>query len=201
MCQQAAGGDEMALEQLLWLHQARLLGFLRRKVGVDWQGKIEAEDVLQEGYVEICAAMKKFTWTGEDSFYRWATRILDRTFIDRVRSLRRKKRDVIRETSAGEIGGESRRHSLLQQVLRDTATPSRIMRREDAIAAMTACIAKLPEDYRIVVQRLYLDEESLKTIAADLGRTEDAVRRLAGRAVEQLHECMGRATRYLSMRG
>jgi RNA polymerase sigma factor (sigma-70 family) len=90
---------------------------------------------------------------------------------------------------------------LLDHVLRDSLTPSRVMRREDAVAAMMACIARLPEDYRQVIQRMYLEEKPLKEIAADMGRSEDALRRLAGRAVEQLGRCMGRASRYLSLGG
>ncbi len=201
LCRSAAAGETAALERLLLCHYPRLIGFARRKIGVDWQGKLEAEDVLQEGYVEIFANITTFVFEGEDSFYRWATRIIDHTFIDRVRSLRRQKRDVAREAALGSGEGSSRRLLLLDQVMRDSVTASRIMRREDALAAMMACIAKLPEDYRIVVQRVYLGEEPIKAVAADMGRTEDAVRRLAGRAVNQLNECLGNASRYLSMRG
>jgi RNA polymerase sigma-70 factor (ECF subfamily) len=196
LCQSASGGDAEALEQLLWHHNARLLGFVRRKIGVDWQGKIDAEDVLQEAFVKIFAAAKDFTYAGEDSFYRWASRIVDHTFIDQVRHQRRQKRDATREVA---LSSGSRHGMLLDHVLRDSLTPSRVMRREDAVAAMMACIARLPEDYRLVIQRMYLEEEPLKQIAADMGRSEDALRRLAGRAVEQLGQCMGRASRYLSL--
>jgi RNA polymerase sigma-70 factor, ECF subfamily len=199
LCQRACAGDVDAAEQLLIHHHGRLCGFVRRKLGVDWQGKLDAEDILQDGYVRIFASISQFHYAGEDSFYQWASRVVDHAFIDAVRGLRRKKRDVARETSAGRDGDE-RRQSLLDQVLRDSITPSRIMRREDALAAMMACIARLPEDYRTVIQRHHLEEIPLKQVATELGRSEDAVRRLAGRAVQQLNECLGNASRYLSMR-
>jgi DNA-directed RNA polymerase specialized sigma24 family protein len=60
------------------------------------------------------------------------------------------------------------------------------------------CIAALPEDYRIVVEKLYLNQNSLSDVATQMERSEDAVRRLGGRALERLAECMGRASRYLS---
>jgi DNA-directed RNA polymerase specialized sigma24 family protein len=63
---------------------------------------------------------------------------------------------------------------------------------------MMMCMAKLPDDYRDVVQRVYLDEQPIAEVARELGRTEDAVRRLAGRAVERLAASMGEASRYLS---
>ncbi len=70
-----------------------------------------------------------------------------------------------------------------------------------AVGALMTCIAQLPEHYRMVVQRLYLNEEPLAVVATDLGRSEDAVRRLGSRAVERLHRCLGRASHYLSTHG
>jgi DNA-directed RNA polymerase specialized sigma24 family protein len=75
------------------------------------------------------------------------------------------------------------------------------LRHADAVGALMACIARLQDDYRIVVQRLYLRQEPLSAIAADLNRSEDALRRLAGRAIERLTRCMGRASRFLSTFG
>jgi len=187
----AAGGPgaNEAVEKLLALHHHRLMGYARRKVGVDWSGKIDAEDVLQEAYVGVFADIGAFKPQGEDSFYRWATRIIDHRFIDHVRRMRRKKRDTAREIARA--AGSNSRDSLLDRCLADTTTPYRIARRGDAVAAMMVCIAQLPEHYRVVVERLYLNEEPIAKIAADLERTEDAVRRMAGRAVDQLRGGLG----------
>ncbi len=199
-CEQAAAGDQDALEKLLWAHHGRLVGLARRKIGVDWQRKIEPEDLLQEAYIEIFGAIGAFTYTGEDSFYRWATRIVEHRFIDQVRHWRRRKRDAAREVRQV-AGGASGTQSLLARCLPDLGTPSVAMRRQDAEAALMSCFARLTDDYRVVVQRLYLKQEPLSSIAADLGRSEDAIRRLAGRALERLAQCLGRASRYLSSQG
>lgn len=174
------------------------MGFAMRKIGVDWQGKIDPEDILQEAYISIFAGISSFEYRGEESFYHWASRIIDHRFLDQVRSLRRKKRDASRELATGSGGDNSRYHQLLDRVSAETTTPSRVMRREDAVAAMLMCIAKLPEDYRKAVQRLYLEEAAVSEVAGELGRSEDAVRRLAGRAIEQLARNMGHASRFLS---
>lgn len=198
LCVQAAQGDQDAVTKLLFLHHARLLGFAIRKIGVDWQGKLDPEDVLQEAYIGVFAGIATFEHRGEDSFYHWVTRIIEHRFLDQVRALRRKKRDASREVSIGGAGGASRHQSMFDRLLPDLATASRVMRREDALAAMLTCMAKLPEDYRQVIQRVYLDETSMADVARELDRSEDAVRRLAGRAVERLAACMGAASRYLS---
>jgi DNA-directed RNA polymerase specialized sigma24 family protein len=50
-------------------------------------------------------------------------------------------------------------------------------------------LARLPGDYREVLRRVYLNGEPFSVVATDMRRTEDAVRRLAGRALERLrHE-------------
>lgn len=200
LCRLAASGDEDAVTRLLCHHHHRLLGFTIRKIGVDWQGKIDPEDVLQEAYISVVESIHTFTWQGEDSFYHWVARIIDHRFLDQVRALRRKKRDAAREVAL-DASRASRHGAMLDRLMPDLSTASRVMRREDAIAAMLTCMAKLPEDYRQALQRIYLNEEPIKDVARDMNRTEDALRRLAGRAVERLAACMGHASRYLSGAG
>lgn len=190
-----ASGDLDAAERLLWLHHRRLMARARRKVGVDWQGKIDPEDLLQEAYIDILRQIDGFQATDGEAFYRWAAHIVDHKFIDQVRRLRRRKRDVSREV--GRPGGAGRM-SLLSQLLPDDTTPSRILRHQDATGAMMSCIARLSEEHREVITRHYLWEQSFASIAADLGKSEDAVRRLGSRAIERLRACMGRASDYLS---
>lgn len=200
LCVSAATGDEDAITRLIAAHHHRFLGFTIRKIGIDWQGKIDAEDVLQEAYLGVFTGINQFTSQGEDSFYHWVTKIIEHRFLDQVRALRRKKRDAAREV-AFDPHQSSKHQAMIDRLMPDFTTASRVMRRQDAVGAMLLCMAKLPDDYRQAVQRLYLDEEPIKQVAADMGKTEDALRRLAGRAVERLAACMGHASRYLSNAG
>ncbi|MDX2116361.1 MAG: RNA polymerase sigma factor [Planctomycetota bacterium] len=200
LCAQAAGGEQEATTRLLAHYHHRLLGFTIRKVGVDWQGKLDPEDVLQEAYVGVFTGVGSFTYQGEDSFYYWVTKVIEHRFLDQVRALRRKKRDAAREVAI-DPASRSRHQAMLDRIMPDYTTASRIIRREDAVAAMILTIASLPDDYREVLQRVYLNEQPIREAAAEMGRTEDAVRRLAGRAVERLAASMGHASRYLSGAG
>lgn len=199
-CSAAAKGDEEAITKLIACHHHRFLGFTIRKIGIDWKGKIDAEDVLQEAYLGVFNGIAQFSPQGEDSFYHWVTKIIEHRFLDQVRALRRKKRDAAREV-AFDPGQSSKHQAMLDRLMPDLTTASRVMRRQDAVGAMLLCMAKLPEEYRQAIQRLYLDEEPIKKVAEDMGKTEDALRRLAGRAVERLAACMGHASRYLSNAG
>lgn len=199
-CREAAGGDHGALEKLLWSYHERLLSFTRRKIGPDWHGKIDPEDILQEAYIEVFTKIADFAYRGEDSFYHWASWIINHRFIDQVRHWRRQKRDPARElTPPGRQA--SSYDTLLERCRAEVTTPSVALRRSDARNALMTCIAKLPDDYRTVVRRLYLNQEPLAAIATDLDRSEDAVRRLGSRALQRLTRCLGRASRYLSSRG
>jgi len=199
LCAQSSNGDQDALQRLLHLHHDRLLGAIRRKIGPQWQGKIEAEDVLQEAYVDAFAAAKSFQYAGPESFYQWIKQIADHRFFHHVRHWRTRSRDVKREIRTDRT--PSSYAPLLERCLADTATPSRIVRKQDAAGVLMGCIARLPEDYRVVVQRHLLRQEPLETVAADLDRTPEAVRRMAYRAVERLRGELGRASQYLSRSG
>lgn len=194
--QAAATGDLEAVEALFNTMHDRFLGLARRKVGVDWQGKIDPDDILQETYIAAFGGVEGFKPEGADAFYRWVAAIIDHRFIDSVRKLRRLKRDVKRQQRMP--SRISRHESMVQQFGDQYGRPSRVVHRDDAIGTLMACIAQLPEDQRIVVQRLHLDEAPIAEVARELDRTEDATRRLAGRGLERLEQLMGRRSKYLS---
>lgn len=197
LCRAAAAGDADALERLICTHHSRLLSFTHRRIGLQWQGKIEPEDVLQQAYIDVFARIGQFEYQDADSFYRWVTRIIDHRLGDMLRYWRAQKR-----TTAREHGHASSSYgSLLERCLPPPRTPSGAVRREEALGALLSCLARLPDDHRLAVQLLYLDEQTVFAAAAKLDRSEDAVRRLAGRALERLQRCMGRASRYLSSQG
>ena len=161
------------------------------------RGKIDAEDILQEAYADIFAGITSFSPAGQDAFYHWAVQIINNRFIDHVRFLRRKKRDATREIGQA-AAANSMYQSILDQCAGSCERPSMALRREDAQRAIMTGLCRLPADYREAVQALFLRQEPLAEVAAKLGRSEDAERRLAGRALEQLRDHLGRASLYLS---
>lgn len=170
--QAASTGDLEALTALFDAMHDRFLGLARRKVGVDWQGRIDPDDILQEAYIAAFGGIGGFKPDGSEAFYRWVASIIDHRFIDAVRKLRRLKRDVTRQRRMP--SRVSRHESLVQRLGDRHGRPSQVFRRQDAIGTLMACIAQLPEDQRIVVQRLHLDEAPLAEVARELDRTEDA---------------------------
>jgi RNA polymerase sigma factor (sigma-70 family) len=194
LCGEAAAGSPEALTTLLLIHHARLLEHAVRKVGPDWRGKLDPEDLLQEAYTDVFTAVRSFAYRGPDSFYQWVAQIVDRRYVDQVRRWRARKRDVAREqrtAGAADTGGSAYQRMMERHFL-DSHTPSRSVGTRESVGVLMCAIAKLPEDYRQVLRRVYLNDEPLAAVAAEMRRSEDAIRRLAGRALERLrHDVNG----------
>ena len=194
---QAIAGDVDALERLLAVHHRRFFGFARRKIGVDWLNKIDPDDLLQDAYVQVFGSVRSFLPSGPDAFYYWVTRIIENKFFDSMRHWSRQKRSAAREAEQ-KASTNSRYDDLLTACGPTSPSPSLGVRKAEMQGLLFGCIARLPADYREVVRRIHLGQESYEGLAAELGRSPEAVRRMAGRAVEQLRECLGRASQFLS---
>ena len=56
----------------------------------------------------------------------------------------------------------------------------------EQVLALELAVARLPEDYRRVIQLRYHEERSFETIAELMERSPNAVRKLWSRAIERL---------------
>lgn len=195
-CRRAATGEHDALEHVLTAYHRRLLGFVRRKIDARWLGKIEPEDVLQEAYVEAFKSIGGFQYQGEESLYHWMTRIIDNRFFSQVRRWQALKRQASRETRKPDCS--SAYQTLLEELGTETQTPSRVAHQLEVQGAIMSCMARLPDELRIVVYRHYFQADTFAAIARDLNRSEDSIRRMAQRAMDGLKTCMGRASQFLS---
>ena len=77
-------------------------------------------------------------------------------------------------------------------------SPSQSAARREAVAAMQAGIAALPDDQRQAVRLHHLSGKTLEETATMMDRTPGAVRGLLRRANEALREALVRATLWLS---
>lgn len=108
----AAGGDRVALERLLRLHEPRLAVLCRRMCG-----PADAEDALQDALVAIVRGISRFD--GRSAFSTWAYRVATNACLDELRRRRRRPlpTDEVPETSpaapADEGGAATDRDELL----------------------------------------------------------------------------------------
>ena len=185
----AGGGDQDAVRRLLVLYHPRLRARLLRKMDAAIKSKIEPEDILQQVYLEVFRAIGQFTYQGKDSFLRWMCAILDRKLIDEYRALRAERRDIRREVKAAPPSAQKTTYiDLMARMMADVGTASQVVRKDEALAVLTACVAGLPEHYRDVIKMRFIEGRPVADVAQTLDRSIGSVHMICHRALKQLRE-------------
>ena len=187
----AAAGDQLALAKLLATYHPLLAARVATRLDPSLRARVSPDDVLQEVYVQVFRQGPRFEHRGPKSFLNWVLTILDHKVIDVHRSAHRERRDVARESPSPKARDWSNScWNLLDQVYRDSTTPSRIVRQEEAVAALLACVAQLPEAYRGIVELRFLEGLPVGQVAERLGKSEDAIVALTQRALKALRAAL-----------
>lgn len=185
----ARGGDDQAVRRLLVLYHPRLKARLLRQMDPVMRSKIEPEDILQQVYLETFRAIGQFEYQGPDSFLRWMYAILDRKLIDEHRAMRAERRDVRREVKqASAPSGQTTYIDLLARITAGGTTPSQVVRKEEALGVLAACVATLPDHYREVIQMRFIEGLPVSDVAARLDRSIGSIHMICHRALRQLRE-------------
>ena len=184
--------DAGAVARLLATHFPVLRS--RADARMDWalKARLEPEDILQEVYVDVFRQVDRFEDRGPDSFLNWVLTILDSKLVDAHRALHRQKRDVARELPARVRGGTGSCWSLVDQLYADSGTPSRVVRKEEAVGALMACMSQLSDLHRQVLRLRILEGSSVADVGDRLGKSPAVIVALTRRALEALRECMDR---------
>lgn len=189
LIRQAASGNEESVRRLLILYHPRLRGRLLKQMDATLRARLEPEDLLQQVYLEAFRALGTFRYEGPNSFLRWLFTILDRKLIDEHRALRAECRDVRREVhSAAPSAGRTTYIDLLSRLSGHGQTASQVIRKGEALAVMTACLASLPEHYQQVVRMRFLEGRPVADVAKALGRSAGSIHMICHRALVQLRE-------------
>lgn len=188
----AGQGDALAVAGLLATYYPVLRARADARMDRLLRSKIDPEDILQEVYLDVFRQMNHFENRGPESFVNWVLTILDSKLIDAARAMRRPKRDASREVRADAVGTAESFWNLLEQVYADSGTPSRVVRRHEALSAVVSSLTDLSEAHRQVLQLRFLDGLSVAEAATRLGKTEAAVVAMTQRALKALRESMDR---------
>lgn len=135
----------------------------------------DADDILQECKVTL---WKQFsTFTPGTNFRAWARTIALHQILNYRRAEQRRPWSPLDQQFIESIAGEIERRG------------EQLERKADSLRA---CLRKLPEAHRAVVVSRYYEERTIDEIAAQSGRTSEAVYRLLSRIRAVLNECINR---------
>lgn len=182
---QARAGDGPALGRLLECYRGYLRLMARSLIAPEFRPHIGASDIVQETFLEAHRDFAAFQGHDEAVLVAWLRKILVRNLANAIGYHHAGRRDVRRQRSI-EQALERSSCALHASLAAPISSPSvRAMRREEAVL-LAAALEKIPADSREVFVLRNLEGVSFDDIAARLGRTPQAVRKVWGRAVVKL---------------
>lgn len=160
---EAAQKDPARFAELYENNFERVYAFVARRV----RDRNEAEDVTSEVFHQALANLPRFQWRGVP-FAAWLFKIASNAIIDRSRRAAREQAlpedfEVAEEIGAQEIGYEIEQRARLFQLF-----------------------TGLPEDQRLVIEKRFAEDKSIREIANEIGRSEGAVKQLQFRGLQNL---------------
>ena len=189
----AQGGDITALGRLLERYRGYLSLLARLQIGRRLQGKVDADDVVQETFLEAHRDFAQFRGATEAELTAWLRQVLARNLANLVRHyLGTRARDVRLER---DLHAELDRSSqALDRGLADPlSSPSRQAARREQAVRLADALNQLPNDYREVLILRHLEELSFPDVARRMDRSLDSVKNLWTRALARLRRALGDA--------
>ena len=152
----AAAGDQQAAGELFGRYHERLRKMVRLRMDHRLKGRVDADDILQEAYLDAAGRLKEYAAQPPMSFYLWLRFLAGQKLIDAARHhLGVQKRDADLEVSLyrGPMP-EASSVSLAAQLLGRLTTPSQAaMRAEMQVRTQEVLNSMDPIDREVLVLR------------------------------------------------
>jgi RNA polymerase sigma-70 factor (ECF subfamily) len=163
----AAQKDLTRFGELYEIHFEQVYAYIARRVNT----RETAEDLTSEVFHKALTHLRSFEWRGVP-FVGWLFRIASNAIVDQAKR------------SAKEISGleDPAAIAVAEVDFTDAIDRARLFR----------LVEELPEDQRRVVVMRFAEEKSICEIAAEIGRSEGAVKQLQFRGLQNLRTQVGK---------
>ena len=169
-------GDEQALGEVFSLCRPRLWRMVNFRLDHRLQGRVDADDILQEAYLSAAQRLQHFVQEGTRSAFIWLRLIVSQTLVDvHRRHIGTQKRDASRDFSI-ERGwtSESTSMSLSFHLLGHLTSPSQAALRAELSQQLDAALVSMNEIDREVLALRHFEELSNSETAQVLQISEQA---------------------------
>ncbi len=185
LIQAARNGDQQALGELVQECRDYLLLIANQDLDQQLRSKLGGSDVVQESLLTAQASFDQFQGTSKTEFIAWIRQILKNDLLQTHRHYRQfEKRQIHRESTID----DSRQ---LGSDLRDQEhTPSTQAAMHEQSQLLENAMANLSAEYQQVIRLRNWDKLSYAEIGKRMGRSEEAARKLWGRAIVSLKNQM-----------
>ena len=168
LVKQYIDGSELALENLINRHQARVFNFINSKV----QDRDTAEDIFQDTFIKVIKTIRNGQYNEEGKFLPWIMRIAHNLVIDFFRKNNRMPK--VRNTEEFDI---------FQFISDNSPNAEHRMVQDQVVKDLQKLVQDLPDDQKeVLIMRLYRDmsfreiaENTNVSINTALGRMRYAI--------------------------
>ena len=188
----AREGDISALNQLYSVYADRVRWIVRFRMSKELRSKLESMDLVQETLIHAFSGLDGFTYSNEGDFVRWLSKIAENELRGSLKKLHADKRDIRKEVRLENFGSSTDRGYVKPHVPIQTTTPSMILSGKEDLAKLEKAIDELKPEYREVIILTKIEGLSYQEIGQKLGKSSDAVRMLATRAMAELTTIFGK---------
>lgn len=157
---EAARQDTARFAELYEHNFERVYAYVARRIG----NRDEAQDLTADVFHEALTNLPRFEWRGVP-FIAWLLGIAANLLSDRWQQSARRQEVVAGDLERVGLEDDAEQRAMLYQL-----------------------VETLPDDQRRVIILRFVGQKSLREVAADLGRSEGAIKQLQLRALQNLRE-------------
>lgn len=191
-------GDEEAFTAWFAELRPRLVRMVHFRLDPRLRGRIDAEDVLQEVYVDAVRRREAFAAAQPMTFFVWLRLIVGQTLVDlHRRHLGAQMRDAGRERSLGGGVSAGTSQSLSFHLLGKLTSPSMAAMRAELSASLTQALEEMNDTDREILALRHFEELSNKEVAEVLGIERKAASIRYVRALERLKKVLSAVPGFL----
>ncbi len=190
--QKAQGGDPAAVDELLRQYRPRIVKMVTLRIDPRIRGRVDQSDVVQETFLEVTRRLPEYLEQPGSPFFLWIRKIAGHKLIDaHRRHLGAQARRADREMSIDQAHRPAASSVwLAQQLVDGMDTPSRLVAREETMAALREGLDSMnPDDREILVLRQF-EELTNQEAAQELGIEPAAASKRFVRALQRLQSIL-----------
>ncbi|HVT43824.1 MAG TPA: sigma-70 family RNA polymerase sigma factor [Thermoanaerobaculia bacterium] len=180
---EAAKRDPARFAPLYETHFERIYAFIVRRV----RDRSLAEDLTADVFRRALAGIGGFEWRGVP-FSAWLYRIAANEIVNHASRSARERGPT---EGTGPVSGKRTGETMNDSAQEGTIDITDEIERAEHRATLFRHVDALPPDQRRVVVMRFAEERSVREIAAELGRSEGAIKQLQWRALQTLRSRMG----------
>jgi RNA polymerase sigma-70 factor, ECF subfamily len=187
------GGDREAFDLLFMRYYPRIKLLVRLQMLDKLRAQVEADDIIQEIYLEVYKNFHKFEYSDPDSFFKWISKVIgwkikdfDKYFFKTAK--RQPQETVSLQQRVGESDTSSMEYG--DGIAARQATPSQIIIEREGYQMLYKAMEKLPENFQTVVMYRHVMKLSAAETAERMGMQPNAVNVLYHRAQQRLHDIL-----------